>query len=215
MLTANGAVGTNAAGSSVGGDSAWNNAVGYVSPLVNGFSGQALVSASESGTTPAAGRRGSAALYYNSGPLDLGLSFDRIDKTSAVLIRTKSDPAGAPYTLNEVNTLLASASYNFGVAKLYAQRFASTLRLAAQADVKLTTTQHGASIPSGVARATVSWLHTTRSQAAVADKQRDTVSISYDYYLSKRTDLYAVLLRDRVTSLATGIGAAAGIRHQF
>ena len=39
--------------------------------------------------------------------------------------------------------------------------------------------------------------------------------LGYDYDLSKRTDLYAVMLDDKVQSKARGSGMAVGIRHRF
>lgn len=216
MMTANGSVGANAGGLSAGGDSAWNNAIGYSSPVVSGFSMQAMVAVGEGAAAPAPGRRYSAALYYVSGPLGLGFSMDKIDKSSALVVRTASDPAGAPYTLTGLNTTLFGGSYDFGVAKLYAQMYASKLKLGAAAGVKLTTTQLGTAVPvAGTGRAIVSWLHTTRDQSGVADKTRSTLSMGYDYDLSKRTDVYAVVMKDSVTGLPGGTGGGVGLRHRF
>jgi predicted porin len=55
----------------------------------------------------------------------------------------------------------------------------------------------------------------TREQAGVKDKQRNTLSMGYVYSLSKRSDLYGVVVADRVTDLESGTGAAAGFRHRF
>ena len=44
---------------------------------------------------------------------------------------------------------------------------------------------------------------------------RKTASLGYDYFLSKRTDLYAVYMQDRLSGLANGNNYAAGIRHRF
>jgi len=42
-----------------------------------------------------------------------------------------------------------------------------------------------------------------------------TFSIGYDYFLSKSTDLYAVLMNERATALSSGNTVAAGIRLRF
>ena len=44
---------------------------------------------------------------------------------------------------------------------------------------------------------------------------RTTTSVGYDYYLSKRTDLYAVVMNDRFTGNASGNSYGVGIRHRF
>jgi len=49
----------------------------------------------------------------------------------------------------------------------------------------------------------------------VAPLKRDTESVGYDYFLSKRTDIYAVVIHDKVTNLGAGTGVAAGLRHRF
>lgn len=215
MLTASGAVGVNSAGTSAGGDSAWNNSIGYVSPALGGFSMQALVAAGEGAAAPAPGKRYSMAFFYNAGPLGIGLSADRIDHASGVVVRTASDPAGAPYVMNKLDTKLVSASYDLGVVKLFGQFNASTLSVNSNPDIKLKTTQLGANAPVGVGFVIGSWLHTTRTQSGVADKKRDTVSIGYDYFLSKRTDVYVAAMNDRVTALNSGTGFGVGLRHRF
>ena len=45
--------------------------------------------------------------------------------------------------------------------------------------------------------------------------KRGTLGLGYDYFLSKRTDLYTVYLNDQVKGLATGTTLVAGVRHRF
>ena len=47
---------------------------------------------------------------------------------------------------------------------------------------------------------------------------RTTVSLGYDHFLSKRTDVYAVAMYDRVSMdipNKSGTSALVGIRHRF
>ncbi len=44
---------------------------------------------------------------------------------------------------------------------------------------------------------------------------RDIASLGYDHFLSKRTDLYAVYMHDKVENLNSGDTFAVGIRHRF
>jgi predicted porin len=42
-----------------------------------------------------------------------------------------------------------------------------------------------------------------------------TLSIGYDYFLSKRTDVYLAAMRERTFMLSTGSTIAGGVRHRF
>ncbi|WP_122781209.1 porin, partial [Pseudomonas viridiflava] len=73
-------------------------------------------------------------------------------------------------------------------------------------------------LPSGVSPYTVVPGFPTPPVGAATsgvDPQRDTVSVGYDYFLSKRTDVYATIMLDEYTGLANGKSAAMGFRHRF
>ena len=42
-----------------------------------------------------------------------------------------------------------------------------------------------------------------------------TTTVGYDHNLSKRTDVYGVVMNDRFTGLKSGTSLAVGIRHRF
>ncbi|MNY32521.1 hypothetical protein D3C86_1667430 [compost metagenome] len=44
---------------------------------------------------------------------------------------------------------------------------------------------------------------------------RTTSSVGYDHFLSKRTDLYAVAMHDKVTDVRSGTSLVLGVRHRF
>ena len=45
--------------------------------------------------------------------------------------------------------------------------------------------------------------------------KRNTWAVGYDYSLSKRTDVYAAYMRDKVTSLSSADTFGVGIRAKF
>jgi predicted porin len=49
----------------------------------------------------------------------------------------------------------------------------------------------------------------------VPEFHRDTAAAGYDYNLSPRTDLYAVLMYDKISNAGKGNTYIAGIRHRF
>jgi predicted porin len=59
------------------------------------------------------------------------------------------------------------------------------------------------------------YAQTDKEQTAAADQKRQTLTLGYDHDLSKRTDLYAAVVSDKVTALTRGTGFAVGIRHRF
>ena len=47
------------------------------------------------------------------------------------------------------------------------------------------------------------------------DGKHTTTTVGYDHNLSKRTDVYGVVMNDRFTGLKSGTSLAVGIRHRF
>ena len=47
------------------------------------------------------------------------------------------------------------------------------------------------------------------------DISRKTFTVGYDYFLSKRTDVYVMAMNDRITNQTKGNSFGVGIRHRF
>ena len=47
------------------------------------------------------------------------------------------------------------------------------------------------------------------------NQSRKTLTVGYDYNLSKRTDAYLMVMHDRITSYESGNSIGLGIRHRF
>jgi predicted porin len=198
MMTGSGGAGT--------GDSGWSNAVGYTSPNLGGATGAVLVSAGE-GT--AAGRRVGASLNYATGPFEAGLAIESIEKMN---LNFSKPPASVLMTTSRIDN--AGVSYDFKLVKVFGQYIRTKLSNDIT-EIKLATSQLSASIPIGVAQILVAYADTKKTQTAAADQKRTTVSAGYDHYLSKRTDVYAVVMNDKVSGVSGGTGAGFGIRHRF
>lgn len=187
-------------------DSAHNHTIAYTSPMLGGFSAALNVSASGSDD-----RRVGYSLTYGSGPLLVSFSGETINHPT--LPPPPVVPAGNQKQGQDTAQL--GASYDFGAVKLFAQwsQTGIDLPLAASRDHK--TVQLGASAPMGAGNLLLSVANTTRSETGAPDTKRTTWALGYDHNLSKRTDLYAVLMNDRVTGLKSGSSVAVGVRHRF
>lgn len=200
-------------------DSAWNNSVAYTSPRLGGFVVALQAAPSEGGT---AGRRIGGSVSYGGAPLAIVLSADRTrGATIAFPIAIPTLPGALPpFTATDFQTVQLGGSYDFKVVKLHAQLARTTLEGTRPGPpgvkkITLDTVQAGVSAPLGGGRALLSVARTEKSQTLLADQTRTTVSAGYNHDLSRRSDLYAVLMHDKVSGLASGTGLALGMRHRF
>jgi predicted porin len=187
-------------------DTSWANTLNYLSPDMAGFTASLAVSAGE-GTT--AGRRAWAGVNYGAGPMAAGVVLERFEKMS---LNFSKPPAVLP--MSSGDTLNAGASYDFKLVKLFGQYVRTKLNNAST-EITLATKQVSASVPVSTGYVLAAFARTDKQQTAAAEQRRETFSLGYDYFLSKRTDLYAVAMNDRVAALRSGTGYALGIRHRF
>jgi len=192
-------------------DSGHSNVVAYTTPEFGGFSGAANYSLGEvAGSSSANGRLG-YSLTYASGPVVLALSGERVKRP----VVPAPPVVSAANQKQDQQTDQLGGSYDLGVVKVFGQVSRTSITLPAAASRNFRTTQLGVAFPFGMGRFLVSGASTRKSETAIADVRRRTVSVGYDHDLSKRTDLYAVAMRDAVTAMRHGTTLAVGIRHRF
>lgn len=187
-------------------DSAWNNAIGYTTPTLGGVSVTAQWAPSEA---TGVGHRSALSAFYASGPLNVGLATERMGQGAV----PASGPAAA--VLARQNTWHLSAAYAFPFARVSAGYLETRRDFAAVADDKVRTWHLGASIPVGAGAVLLQTASTRQTPDTGTATQRSTTSVGYDYHLSKRTDVYAVLMHDKFTGNAAGKSLAMGVRHRF
>ena len=182
------------------GDTGWNNAIGYQSPTINGMSVAAQYGLGETGPNSFGNNR-AAVFKYANGALALTAAAQEIKNGLNV---TSAAPAQALY--------FGGASYDAGIIKLYATYDR------AHADVSGRTTrtgQLGLSVPQGAGSWLLAWARSHEDSNVARSFARDTASAGYDYDLSKRTDLYAVFMYDKLSTASSGNTWALGCRHRF
>jgi predicted porin len=174
----------------VTGDSAWSDSVRYASPTSGGAAFTAHVAAGESN----GGRNAGLSGQYGSGPVALAAAWQKVEK-------------GA--TVADTTTWQLSGSYDFKVVKVFAQ-YGKVDNDTTKNDYKIA--QLGASVPAGdLGKVLMQWGQIDPKTGA----KRTTISVGYDYNLSKRTDVYGVYMSDKLSGLSTGNNYGVGVRHRF
>jgi predicted porin len=148
-----------------------------------------------------------------SGVHNLGLSAQYQEGPLAVLAAAQKVRVDAVAPSTAQYAYVGGLSYDLGVAKLFgsAQKTEATVT-----DVKSRTYQLGTSVPTSAAgKVLFSWARTSYDVPRRADTSRNTAALGYDYALSKRTDVYAIYLYDKLSDSGSGSGYTLGIRHAF
>jgi len=105
------------------------------------------------------------------------------------------------------------ASYELKWLRLYGQ--AGAVKTSAATAVRTHLYQLGGASPIGLGFLLVSYGHARTEVAGLPASLRRTLSIGYDYYLSKNTDIYALAMNERVSTLSSANAVAAGMRLRF
>ena len=214
----------------------------YVTPKLGGFTTSLFLQLGEQAGNSGKNNYGANTMYAN-GPLSFGAYFQSVklgnpvDATvgpSQVFSFTPYNRvSGATYTLgaSKNDTWFVGGAYDMQFIKLYGTLNYSTTNLlnaadAARYDLKSNTVQLGASMPVGQGSVLLSWARTnvkaTGDFSAVlggtdvkSSIVRNTVSLGYDYFFSKRTDVYGIVSYDKLSEQSSGVSAGVGIRQRF
>ncbi|HEY4318054.1 MAG TPA: porin [Herbaspirillum sp.] len=227
-----------------------NNSIRYDMPAIGGLNGGVMLGLGEQAGGGSAGQVYAAGLKYDNGPLAFGGSYYQ-SKAGATPADRAIIPGAAGYGTarngdTATKTFTLGGSYNFGFGKLYGNwsrvkmlvnptattaKFNDTSFGSGSANDKLDLFEIGynhnltASLQllTGYAHTNVNFINGAKQG------KLNQVFVGTDYFLSKRTDLYAVGTYVRTTDVAnplklsgsamTGSGSAfglgVGMRHTF
>lgn len=182
------------------GDSVWSNAVQYTSPTIAGLRANVLYSLGE------------VADHGGVHNLNLTLNYAAGPFSAAVSVQRARTGPGFTAVIQRQEAAFVGASYDFKAMQLYGQ-----LQRTRTPDIRTTadTAQLGAAVPVGAGRFLASVARTERKVRPGTETHRTTWSVGYDHFLSKRTDLYAVYMRDRLTGFGSSGSVGVGMRHRF
>jgi predicted porin len=174
------------------GDSGWSDSVLYTSPKIGGATLQLFMAAGEAGSN---GRNHGVNVRWGAGAFDSAFSWQDVKKDGATAVA-------------DTKSWQAAASYDFGVAKVFGQ-FGNVANKTSGNEYDIAGL--GASVPVGNGKIIAQWGQIKPETGA----KRKTFSAGYDYFLSKRTDLYAVAMSDKIDGQTSGSAFSIGIRHRY
>jgi predicted porin len=205
--------------SSVAGDSGWSNQVIYTTPSFGGLKANLHYQFGEVAGDNSVRNVALNVLYFN-GPLGLFGFWQNVKDSNPVPGGAIVDATAAPINYRSINRQTAwsaGGSYDLKTVKLYATyRVSDSDTATASSAMKDKTWSLGLGAPVGAGTVMLGYANTARSGSLVgADVKRDTFTAGYDYNLSKRTDLYAMLMSDKITIASREESIGLGIRHRF
>ncbi|MFT3719422.1 porin [Pseudorhodoferax sp.] len=189
-------------------DTGWANQIGYTTPNFGGLTATLQYQLGEQ--TGDSRRNVGMNVMYASGPWSAVAYYERDQISNPVNpspLTTNVNGVAVPETKT---TWMVGGAYNPGFAKFYLTFGRAGADVA---DYNARTISGGVSIPVG-AGMILAAVARTKVEGSY-DGTRTTGSIGYDYFLSKRTDLYAVFMQDRISHLNTGNSFGVGLRHRF
>lgn len=191
------------------GDSGWNNSMLFASPDYDGLTYNIIANLGEN-EPGATGKNLGANVMYVKGPLSATLVWQRVKNGDG--LSPTSPFTAEPLGFGSQQTWQAGFSYDFTIAKVFSQY----TQVHTRADDNTTTKMWsiGVSVPIGAGQALAQYGSATASVGG-AEPRHNILSLGYDYNLSKRTDVYGVLMHDKITGLASGRTVAGGMRLRF
>jgi predicted porin len=210
-------------GSPLSGGTGWTNQIIYDTPRLGGLVLSAAVSASEG----QGGRNHALRAAYSDGPLALSAVMQKVDKNPLTFADGTSP--------NNTRAWQLGASYDFNVVKVWAHlgQIDNRGTETAPLDIGYRIVELSAAVPVGAGRVLAAYAQRKTDDAvgpvpataAGGNIERKVLTLGYDHDLSKRTDVYAVVMSDRtLTSTlpappravsASAGNFAVGLRHRF
>jgi predicted porin len=184
-------------------DTGWSNQITYSTPTFGGLKANLHYQFGEQAAAADQAKHNVGLnVFYASGPVGLTAYWERDEI---------NNPASSnlPIATGTQQNWMVGGTYDAGVVKAFATVGKSFNTVDS---VNKQTTSLGISAPMGGGKLLAAVAHT---EDDVAAKSRTTMTVGYDYNLSKRTDVYAMLMQDKITTFETGNSFGLGVRHRF
>lgn len=193
-------------------DTGWSNGLAYTTPRFGGltFTLQYQFGEQGSDTNNDSKKNVGINFIYIDGPWSAVGFYERDQISNPVAPGLLTTAVGGVAVPEKKKDWMLGGAYDFTFAKLFLTYGGAKTDIA---DYDANTTSVGVKVPLGTG-AILGGIARTRVTGTF-DGTRTTGTIGYDYYLSKRTDIYAMAMQDRVTDRSSGASYALGMRHRF
>ncbi|GAB4552664.1 MAG: porin [Rhizobacter sp.] len=188
------------------GDTGWSNSILYSSPSSGGFSFNLQGSLGE-GAASARGRNVGVNVLYFGGPFAATVAAQQVKQGISGFT-----PAIQSAGFESQDSVQVGASYDLKVVKLFGQY--SQVKTKATVETKSTIYGLGVSAPVGPGKVLAQYGN-AKAEFPSSEVVNKTLTVGYDYYLSKSTDIYALVMNDKFTDKATGNTLALGLKLKF
>lgn len=185
------------------GDTGWSNSILYSSPSAGGFSFNLQGSLGE-GSQP--GRNVGGNVLYFGGPFAATVAVQQVKQGITFA------PAIVTTGFKSQDSAQVGVSYDAKVVKLFGQY--SQVKTKAATETKSKVYGVGLSAPLGAGKLLAQYGHAT-AEYPTSEVVNKTLTVGYDYFLSKSTDVYVLAMRDQLTGLDSGTTLAAGLKVKF
>ncbi|MBC7954874.1 MAG: porin [Cytophagales bacterium] len=186
------------------GDTGWSNSLLYSSTSTGGFSFNLQGSLGE-GTQP--GNNVGANVLYFGGPFAATVAYQQVKQGLL-----GSTPAIQSAGFENQRSAQLGLSYDLKVVKLFGQY--SQVKTKATASTKSTIYGVGVSAPVGPGKVLAQYGN-AKAEFPTSEVVSKTLTVGYDYALSKSTNIYALVMNDKLTGLDAGNTIALGLKLKF
>jgi predicted porin len=186
------------------GDSRWDNSISYYNsatdaPLRITFAANLP---EEPAGAPHAGRNYGGSIAYITGPFAAIVAVERI----------KNSPLPVPAGFSRQVAIQVGATYDFTILRVYGQ--VGRVETNADIDDQAILYQLGAAVPIGNSLILASYGN-SHLKSSVRGVTSRILSIGYDYFLSKNTDIYVAAMLEKLSFVSSGNTFASGVRMRF
>ena len=197
------------------GDTGWSNQVRYTTPNLGGFSANVHYQLGEVAGNSSNRNIGANFLYFG-GPFALGGFFHNVRANNPLTGTVGNVNAG----FSQQKAWMLAAKAGFGPANFYAdyERAKNDNYAGPTGSAESKTWSASADVAAGPGKFMAEYANTKWTTAPITTRngtKRATFSFGYDYVMSKRTDLYTVVMNDKITNFDRGNSFAVGLRHKF
>ncbi|MBS0390319.1 MAG: porin [Proteobacteria bacterium] len=197
------------------GDTGWSNQIRYTTPNFGGLTGNLHYQFGEVAGNNSNRNIGASFLYFQ-GRFGLGGFVHRVRMDNPLAGTVGNIKLG----FSQQDAWMLSGKAGWGQANFYAnyEQAKNNNYAGAPGEAKSKTWSLSADYAVGQGKVLAGFASTkwTGTPGVVLDgRKRDTLSLGYDHNLSKRTDLYAVYMNDKITGFNNGNSYAVGVRHRF